>query len=218
MWRLLIGHLRDHTLLMPWTTELVLCFQSYFWGQQSSFNNLSWVLGISKVGLLGEQYILYFQRWTWVAGACAGGPRAAGLVSPSQVSSAHRLRRRCKDTAKHFILTYVLLTCFGIESQQSFPMFQQIYHACQLLKFISGPCLYSCPFLGKKKYLPEASNDYQWLQNKHKKHGICCANVVAGVWTACPNAPWCVRVSAHKTGLLCGCASDYTQHSEMFHT
>lgn len=90
-------------------------------------------------------------------GACAGGTRAAWLGSPSQVSGAHRLRRRCKDAAKCITLTRVLLTCFGIESQQSFPMFQQIYHACQLLIFRSGPCLCSCHFLSKKKCLPEDS-------------------------------------------------------------
>lgn len=132
-------------------------------------------------------------------GACAGGTRAAWLGSPSQVSGAHRLKRRCKDAAKHITLTHVLLTCFGIESQQSFPMFQQIYHACQLLKFRSGPCLSSCHFLSKKKCLPEDSDDYQWLRNKRELCGICCASagVVAGVQTACPNAPCPVRVPAH---------------------
>lgn len=131
-----------------------------------SFNNLFLVLGTPKVDLLWEKYILYFQRWTLMPGACAGGTRAAWLGSPSQVSGAHRLRRRCKDAAKCITLTHVLLTCFGIESQQSFPMFQQIYHACQLLKFRSGPCLSSCHFLSKKKCLPEDSDDYQWLRNK----------------------------------------------------
>lgn len=153
---------RPHTfyVLHNWTSAVL---SKLFLRSEVSFNNLFWVLGISKVDLLWEKYISHFQIWSWVAGACAGGPRAAGLGSPSQVRDAHRLRRRCKDTAKHFKLTHVLLICFGIESQQSFPMFQQIYHACQVLKFRSGPSLFSCHFLGKKKYLSEDSNVYQWL-------------------------------------------------------
>ena len=115
-------------------------------------------------------------------------------------------------TAKYITVTHILLTRFGIESQQSFPTFQQIYHTCQLWEFRSGPCLSSCYFLGKKKHLPT-------LTHTPEPCWICCASAdkLAGVRTAYSNAPWCIRVTVHvrqDCSLLTH--QPYAQDSELF--
>lgn len=78
----------------------------------------------------------------------------AGLSWPGEVVHTDLAEEAKICTAKHITATHILLTRFGTESQQSFLVFQQIYHTCQLLKFRSGRCLSSCHFLGKKKHLP----------------------------------------------------------------
>lgn len=153
---------RAHTFnaLHNWTSAVL---SKLFLRSAVTFNKLFSVMGITKVEpVMREKYFLFSKMDLSGSSLCRWSQSSRAGLS-SQVSGAHRLWRRYKDTAERFTLTRALLTCFGIESQQSSPMFQQIYHACQLLKFRSGPCLSSCHFLGKKKHLPEDSNDYQWL-------------------------------------------------------
>lgn len=78
----------------------------------------------------------------------------AGLSWPGEVVHTDLAEDAQMCTAKHITVTHILLTRFGTESQQSFLVFQQIYHTCQLLQFRSGRCLSSCYFLRKKKHLP----------------------------------------------------------------
>lgn len=74
---------RAHTFntLDNWTSAVL---SKLFLRSAVSFNKLFSVMGITKVDLLWEKNIFYFQSWTWVAAACAGGPRAAGLGSPAR--------------------------------------------------------------------------------------------------------------------------------------
>lgn len=215
--RLLTPFKRTHTFYTPdnWTNAVL---SKLFLRSAVIFNNLFWVLGISKVGLLWEKYISYFQRWTWVAGACARGPRAAGLGSPSQVRGTHRLRRRGKDTAKHFTLTHVLLTCLGIESQQSFPMSQQMLDNFKIQKWILHLQL---PFFRQKeisirglRQLPVTLKQTQvmWDLLCKCRCGDWCVDCVSKCTQVCQDP------CTHETGLLCAWALDYTQHSGMFHT
>jgi len=50
--RLFTDQSRQHTLIIPWMTELVLLFQSFFLRSAVSFKNVFQVLGISKIDLL----------------------------------------------------------------------------------------------------------------------------------------------------------------------
>lgn len=90
-----------------WTSAVL---SKLFLRSAVSLKNLFQVLGISKVDLLWEKYILYFQRWTWEAGACAGGTRAAGLGSPSQVNSTQteKIQRHCQTLYTHPCAAYTL--------------------------------------------------------------------------------------------------------------
>lgn len=153
-----------------------------------------------------------------MAGTCAVGPRAAGLGSPSQVRGAHKLRRRCKGTAKQFILTHVLLTCFGIESQQSFPMFQQM-----LANFYNSEVDTASPvaiFRQKQISIRGLQRLPVTLKQTQKTWNLLykcrCGGRCVDFMSKCTQM--CQSPCAHKTGLLCAWVLDYTQHSEMFQT
>lgn len=91
-------------------------------------------------------------------------------------------------TTKYISITHTLLTRFGIESQQPFPVLQRISHTCQLFILRSGPCLSSCHFLRKKK--PPST--------------LTHTQTVLDLLCKCRQDSWCVGY-VFKCTLMCQC-------------